>query len=103
MCDKQYCNFVVWTQQGIEEDTNFKEGLFRKLTKFYVDHMLPEIMTHMVVGIDEPINACSGSNRLSDIEEKYCYCQKGEKGKIICCENENCKISWFHFCCLKLK
>jgi len=63
-CGKQYCDFVVWTQQGIlveriEEDTNFIEGLFRKLTKFYVDHVLPEIMTRLVVGIDEPNNACS--------------------------------------------
>jgi len=78
-------DFVEWTQQGIlveriEEDTNFTEGLFRKLTTFYVDHVhvLPEIMTCMVVGIDEPNNACSGSNRLSDVEEKYCYCQKEE-------------------------
>ena len=62
VCGKQYCDFVVWTPQGIlveriVEDTNFTEGLFRKLTKFYVDYMLPEIMTRMVVGIDEPSNA----------------------------------------------
>ena len=32
--------------------------------------MLPEIMTQMVVGIDEPSNVCSGSNGSSGEEEK---------------------------------
>ena len=68
--------------------------------------MLPEIMTHSIVdvGTDEPNNsqstfAASGS---SDVKEKYCYCRKGEKGRMTC-ENDDCKISWFHFSCLKIK
>ena len=75
VCSKQYCDFVVWKPQGIsvkriKEDTNSKESLLRKLTSFYVDNMLPEIMTQMVVGIDEPSNVCSGSNGSSGEEEK---------------------------------
>jgi len=61
--------------ERIQEDTNFTEGL-------------------VVIGVDEPKNASSGSKKSSDIEEKYCYCQKGEQGRMICCENENCKISF---------
>ena len=81
--------------------------MFRKLTKFYVEHMLPEILTHTVVGTDEPNNArpsfAAGSNDgSSDVEEKYCHCRKGEQGRMICCENDDCKISWFHFHCFKI-
>ena len=41
---------IVWTPKGIlieriYEDTNFTEKVVRKLTKFYVEHMLPEILT----------------------------------------------------------
>ena len=37
------------------------------------------------------------------IAESYCVCGKGEFGKMICCDNENCRIGWWHFGCAKLK
>ena len=27
----------------------------------------------------------------------YCYCNSVEYGKMECCDNQNCKIGWFHF------
>ena len=35
-------------------------------------------------------------------EEKYCYCQQGEHGDMICCDNEGCRLGWFHFECVGL-
>ena len=42
--------------------------------------------------------------RSKDIAETYCFCRKPDDGsKMIFCENENCKIKWFHVKCLKIK
>ena len=35
--------------------------------------------------------------------DKYCYCQQGEHGKMIGCDNDSCAYQWFHLECLKLK
>ena len=33
----------------------------------------------------------------------YCYCGEGENyDDMICCDNEDCVIGWFHFSCLKI-
>eukprot|EP00250_Pteridium_aquilinum_P012017 c20456_g1_i2 orf=457-1257(-) len=36
-------------------------------------------------------------------EPTYCYCQNVSFGKMIACDNENCKIEWFHFQCVGIK
>ena len=36
-------------------------------------------------------------------EPKYCYCQKGEHGEMVGCDNKDCSYQWFHLDCLKLK
>ena len=33
----------------------------------------------------------------------WCFCQSEESGKMIACDNEKCKIIWFHMDCLRLK
>ena len=32
----------------------------------------------------------------------YCFCQREEFGDMIACDNNNCKIQWFHFECVNL-
>jgi len=33
----------------------------------------------------------------------YCYCGQGEDyDDMICCDNEDCVIGWFHFSCFKI-
>uniref|UniRef100_A0AC34G5M0 PHD-type domain-containing protein n=1 Tax=Panagrolaimus sp. ES5 TaxID=591445 RepID=A0AC34G5M0_9BILA len=36
-------------------------------------------------------------------EETYCICKEISYGEMICCDNEGCKIQWFHFGCVGLK
>uniref|UniRef100_A0A914ZD48 PHD-type domain-containing protein n=1 Tax=Panagrolaimus superbus TaxID=310955 RepID=A0A914ZD48_9BILA len=36
-------------------------------------------------------------------EETYCICKEISYGEMICCDNEVCKIQWFHFGCVGLK
>lgn len=34
---------------------------------------------------------------------KYCYCQEGEHGQMVGCDNPGCPYQWFHLECLRLK
>lgn len=36
-------------------------------------------------------------------EELYCVCRQPSFGKMIACDNENCKYGWFHYRCIGLK
>jgi len=36
------------------------------------------------------------------LEQRWCNCDQIESGQMVGCDNENCKIVWFHFTCLKL-
>ena len=53
-------------------------------------------------------NIASGSNMTYSEETTrqhyYCYCRGSEEtGDMIGCDNDECKIEWFHLACLKIK
>ena len=97
VCEKAFCDFVVWTPKGISieriyRDLPFWEKVLKKLTTFYVQHLLPELMTHNIM-----------SPEIHDEKENlYCFCQKEEYGTMIKCDNPTCKYEWFHYACVKL-
>jgi inhibitor of growth protein 4 len=35
-------------------------------------------------------------------EPVYCYCKKVSHGQMVCCDNEDCDILWYHFGCVGL-
>ena len=35
-----------------------------------------------------------------DDGERYCYCQKGSRGEMVACDNDNCPREWFHMDCI---
>ncbi len=97
MCDKDFCDFVVWTPKGIiveriNRDLPFWEKLIAKLTAFYVENMLPELISHRLDTV--------ATERDRDKENKYCFCREGEHGDMIQCDNPSCKYVWFHFVCV---
>jgi hypothetical protein len=38
----------------------------------------------------------------AESEPIYCVCSEISYGQMICCDNDSCKIEWFHFECVKL-
>ena len=95
VCNREFCDFVVWTPQKttiqrIYQDYSFIEKLLKKLTSFFVDYMLPELLTHH---IQQPF-----SNK--ENTELYCFCQQQEHGNMIQCDNRGCQYQWFHFSCI---
>lgn len=91
------CDFVCWTTKGLFIETIHKDKLhlaavLPKLRKMFSKYILPELLTHH---LKEKIH--------DTMEAEYCYCRKGEEGRMIACDNVNCIIEWFHFSCVGIK
>ena len=96
ICDRLYCDFVCWTPKGIHIERIFRQHLFSqmkpKLDAFFVHVVLPCVLR----GEMDKENARPSS-------QEYCYCRKGEKGKMVACDNKSCAYEWFHFSCVGLE
>ena len=105
--EKVYCDFIVWIPHGMKtqriyQNFNFSEKLVRKLTNFYVGNMLPEIVKRLMQSSrnDHGCTSTSKPSNEDSLHELYCLCQQPEHGKMIMCEDPNCKYVWFHFTCV---
>lgn len=137
MTDRDYCDFVVWTPQQMSvqkvyRDPSFINKLINKLTTFYVEHMLPKLLTQeptppfltsltppsanlkpsVTVQDCSPMSMqdlqssqtipCLDNDNTSDDDKLYCFCQERESGRMILCDNPACKFQWFHFSCVSM-
>ena len=71
-----------------------------KLTPFYVESMLPELMTHRLQSTPSEDVA---STSTCSVPTLYCSCRDKEHGKMIECENPMCKYEWYHYSCIGMK
>ena len=106
---RNYCDFVVWTPLGIHvqriyEEIPFTEQLLKKLTNFYVERFLPAIMTgNASAGCQYDTQDKKSIPTNDEDDQIYCYCHREEHGKMIECDNKECKIGWFHFACVDIR
>ena len=96
---RQRCDFVCWTPHGIHieqiiYDPSFFSNICCKLQSFFVLVVLPRVLCGA-----EKENTCHPSETTG----VFCYCRKGEVGKMVLCDNPSCKYGWFHFSCINLK
>ena len=105
IADKDFCDFVIWTPkclivERIYRDINLWEKMEKKLTEFFVQHVLPEIMTRSSASgnVDDE----EGSTD-SDKENIYCLCRSKSDGYMIGCDNPSCEYQWFHYKCVGIK
>ena len=104
LCEKQYCDFVVWTTEGLLTervyiDVRFTEKLEKKLTNFYVEKLLPAILIRRFSSDNPEIS--SRENEGSD--KLYCICQLPEYGKMIRCDHPECEYEQFHYDCVEIR
>uniref|UniRef100_A0A7E4V6T6 PHD-type domain-containing protein n=1 Tax=Panagrellus redivivus TaxID=6233 RepID=A0A7E4V6T6_PANRE len=53
---------------------------------------------------EEVVAEASPSNEGVDPNEpRYCYCNDVAHGRMVGCDNESCKLEWFHFACVGLE
>ena len=107
ICEVEFCDFVLWSEQDVYieriiPDNKFWEEVVAKATKFFYIGILPEIMgkwyTKPVIPTDVNIELTENED-----EGPWCYCKENIEGSmLIGCDNDACKIMWFHMKCLKL-
>ena len=91
--------------ERITKDTTLWHECVEKATHFFRICILPELLGKFYT--KSPRDALNDSalhqpSALCTNERPICYCQGPEEGKMIGCDNPNCKIEWFHFACLKI-
>lgn len=52
---------------------------------------------------EQEMSEANGEEDFNDGEALYCYCEKGEGGRMLACDDKRCKKQWFHFECLGMK
>ena len=115
LCTKfKYCDFIVYTKEDIhveriELDLSFVDTNLPKVKTVFENSILPELLgwwfsrpkEDTVPSISRPKTNHIPVVQVPD-DSKYCYCQEGEHGKMVGCDNSDCRYQWFHLDCLNL-
>ncbi|XP_070200906.1 uncharacterized protein [Littorina saxatilis] len=123
----EFCDFVVWTPKDlavvkVEYDPEFMQDALEKLAHVYQVAILPELVgkvfsrarpqpptaTNTQSACPLPLSPTKGSAAQLTCSgspvKLFCYCKRGEEeDAMVACDNENCKLEWFHFFCVGIK
>ena len=128
VCNVQYTDFVVWTEkevliERISRDKGYFETQMPNVNHFFVYGILPELIgklhTRQPVanksGVVEVAHTLKSHIEGNDTDEAqyhdqngedpdatWCYCGGPSYGNMVCCDNSECSIQWFHFKCLRI-
>ncbi|XP_070189196.1 uncharacterized protein [Littorina saxatilis] len=113
LSETNFCDFVVWTKKGLHVervlfDADFWQDSVVKMTEFFSAVVLPELVAHFFsqprpqVLLPSPTKAASQAH--STEGQLYCICKRTEdEDDMVACDNENCKLEWFHFFCVGIR
>ena len=101
----KYCDFVVFTQPGepclhinrIPYNAAFCKQLVDLCSSHWKAFVLPELVSGRL------------DNQMRNVPEDeptipvWCICGQPEYGKMIQCDNTDCKMEWFHYPCVNVK
>lgn len=99
-----YSNEDIYVER-IEVDLSFLDENVSKARTLFENSVLPELLGRWFSRPpDDSSTVPSTSRHISAVsnDPKYCYCQDGEHGEMIGCDNNDCPYQWFHLDCLKL-
>ena len=115
--------------ERVYKDDTFWDDCVMKAEMFFKTCLLPELLANwytrpLTISSDKQL---SDQNTFSESEQSdqnaqveqlsaqdhlldqtaiqaqtYCYCHGLDEGEMIGCDNEDCKIEWFHLKCLKI-
>ncbi|XP_051814464.1 uncharacterized protein LOC127537003 [Acanthochromis polyacanthus] len=119
----EYCDLVVWTLKdfvvvGLFPDHTHWRNILVKAQNFFQKVCLPELVAcyftkaHSAAHEQQPLkditqvlNTNTRKKRKRETAAKvWCLCQGPESlDDMVACDNENCKIQWFHYRCVGLR
>ena len=93
--EKEHCDFFVWSKKNfisirVIKDETFCESLKNKIEIVFMKVILPELVTRN----KDPAN--------TEYQKLYCYCNRPCFKPMIGCDNDKCKLSWFHYSCVNI-
>ena len=104
-----YCDFMVWSPSGIchmEQiviNNDFIEEKLQQAEKLFWLAIMPELLGKWYTRKHtKPPRVTLKADEEEEDDGSCCYCQEGQGGKKIACENPSCTIKWFHKKCLRI-
>ena len=91
LADVGYCDFLVWTSQGVHIERNTKdkqyfEDMLIKLKTYFLNIVLPELLTNRLKSEIESSKAVTS----------YCFCGENEEcDDMIACDSKICPKEWY--------
>ena len=120
----QYCDFLVWRRddiivERIFPDVTFIDDALAKANIFVKSALLPELIgrwftkqqsaSESVPPVTQTIPDHGSTPTIADASSTtddtilWCYCQKDDSADdMICCDNDNCLLKWYHYSCVGL-
>ncbi|KAL3885168.1 hypothetical protein ACJMK2_025263 [Sinanodonta woodiana] len=106
-----YNQFVYLHIEQITFDSEMWNEMCAKTKHIFVTAILPELIGKFYSRLPNTnilsASACnssrSGESETSSCitnEELWCFCNQVESGRMMCCDNDKCKLKWFHYLCL---
>lgn len=108
ICEVDYCDFVLWTTKDIYVERVLRDKIFwnNVLTKalaFFKNGILPKFYTRSPSLVFTAPSAATSEVTKAE-EGPWCTCQQDIDGSVLMgCDNEQCKIQWFHMSCMDIQ
>ena len=92
-------------------DVPIIDSAMAKANTFVKIALLPELIGRWftkqpIVPVDQAVpdhGSISGNPSTNDDTILCCYCQRDDSADdMICCDNDNCLIKWYHYSCIGL-
>ena len=106
---RQFCDFVVWGPGVLHVERIFSDVAFiEHTTEIAIMFHAKCVMTELCVKYftSKYVENTVAVNTLPTIsaEESYCMCNGVDDGsRMICCDNVDCPVQWYHVKCLNMK
>lgn len=99
---KDYCDFIVWTPEGLYIERILKSESFFDQLKPHLDNYFSQILLPVLLTgtIDTVAPSKDSSAMVSSSNEVYFLCGGKDEGRMIACDNSHCAIEWFHYKCI---
>ena len=120
ICDRDYCDFVVWSESGVimlrfQKQPDFFNECMVNVNKFIKYGVLPELvgkwLTKKVHTTGDGSMWKPDDTRIDNVEEEdvddphklYCYCAMPVSDTMLVCHNKKCTLQKFHMECLRVR
>lgn len=102
-----YCDFIIWTPKDIYierivPDNDFWDNAVTKATLFFNRCILPELVGKWFTRpSSSQLPSTMSEESEGDNDGVWCFCEQYiPDSQLIGCDNDNCKVQWYHMACL---